>query len=574
MGLPGFFSWILKRYARNILKTNLNVRPKYLYIDANCLFHPVCFKILEEYSSENIASLELKMFQRICEYLDYIEEYVNPTDMMYIAVDGSTPLAKIIQQRKRRYKSELDTSLKNELKQKFGMQVCNIWNNTSITPGTQFMENLHVYLDKYYSQKKSHIKYIYSSYHTPGEGEHKIMGHIREIQSLDDQIVVYGLDADLIFLTMASGKKNIHLIREKMEFEKTECEKEMIYVSIKETKLAYSKELRQIIFSRKVYNTDKSGLENLGNINFADDFIFLCFLLGNDFVPHFPSVDIHSGGLDELIASYVDVLFKLYAPLIKVNQTNVYINTDFFQMICEDMGNKESNYFKNTLYETMNKTINKKCREDKQDIYKQELWNLENLKAVNNDITKYNPIQLGMGEKNVWKYRYYEYYFHTSGDQHEIINSLCENYINGVKWITEYYFNKCPDWRWNYIQYYAPFISDIAGYIKSYNVNMNDIKFNNNKYIPIMVQLVSVIPPSCSYLLPKTYQYLITTYESPIIDMFPSKIKIDTLYKGQLWQCVPRIPYLDINRILNVTENLVLSKEEDIRNKIYENFVY
>ena len=123
----------------------------------------------------------------------------------------------------------------------------------------------------------------------------------------------------------------------------------------------------------------------------------------------------------------MDVLFKLYAPLIKVNQTNVYINTDFFQMICEDMGNKESNYFKNTLYETMNKTINKKCREDKQDIYKQELWNLENLKAVNNDITKYNPIQLGMGEKNVWKYRYYEYYFHTSGDQHEIINSLCEN---------------------------------------------------------------------------------------------------------------------------------------------------
>jgi 5'-3' exonuclease len=609
MGLPGFFSWILKRYIKAILKQKLSSRPKYLYIDANCLFHPECFKVLEGFPNDNIKDLELKMFQRIANFLHFIEKYVDPTDMMYIAVDGTAPIAKIMQQRKRRYKSELDNKMKNELKEKFGKQANSTWSNTSITPGTEFMENLHQYLNEHYKAKKSSIKYIYSSFHTPGEGEHKIMEHIKHHTSVDDDIVVYGLDADLIFLTMSSGRHNIHLIREKLEFKReledkkqnninmdnafnpqvivtgdaqietpapkafdyiNDVEKEMIYVSISETKKAYNNEMKSYLFVQNRDNIRPDMISELQKINFADDFIFLCFLLGNDFLPHFPSIDIHTGGLDELIGSYINALLITNKSLININNRKVTINTEFLRIICEDMGDKESNYFYNTLYEKMERNKRRVCQ--KQDEYEKELWNLENLKqnqTGNNDV-----LQLGVGSKEVWKYRYYDYYFKTSGDQTNVIDQLCQNYIDGIKWITEYYFDTCPDWKWHYIPYYAPFVSDIAVYILKNNIEMNDIKFNKRKSIPMMSQLVSVMPPSCSYLLPKSYRSLVTTFESPIIDMFPSKIKIDTLYKNQLWQCVPRMPYLDIERVLSATENLAMCNEEKKRCKILSDFVY
>ena len=39
-----------------------------------------------------------------------------------------------------------------------------------------------------------------------------------------------------------------------------------------------------------------------------DDFIFICYLMGNDFLPHLPSLDIYEGAVDYLIEKYSSLL--------------------------------------------------------------------------------------------------------------------------------------------------------------------------------------------------------------------------------------------------------------------------
>ena len=66
---------------------------------------------------------------------------------------------------------------------------------------------------------------------------------------------------------------------------------------------------------------------NLENV--IDDFVLLCFLVGNDFLPHLPGLDIRMGGIDILLAFYKKVLIKLKGYLTEGNEINLQ-NFEFF----------------------------------------------------------------------------------------------------------------------------------------------------------------------------------------------------------------------------------------------------
>ena len=576
MGLPGFFSYLLKNYKNKILLKQINKNVDYFYIDANCLFHPECAKIKEHFLDLKNDELEKHMMTRIKNYLMYLYNFVDAKKCVGTMVDGVCPLAKMSQQRKRRFKSVDDNKVRNNLKKKHGKAINEKWSNTVITPGTEFMEKLHIELVDFFKNKIANKtefpKYIYSSYHTPGEGEHNILQHIKNHTNVDDVVVIYGLDADLIFLAMTSGMDNIYLLRESLHFgikhddnelydPVTDVAQELMYVSIQEVKKAFNNQLLHLVRKKENIHNIFSKLFD-ETIDFSNDFVVICFLLGNDFLPHFPSIDIYKGGLDSIIDSYIDALLESKTLLITKSEQNDWkINTNTFLLLCEKLGNKEEKFFREGI-PFFNSLKNKKtCMLN--DDYSKELWNLENLK-----IFKINdPVKLGHGLSDDWKFRYYEHHFGVVENQKQFIENLIMYYLEGIIWVTKYYFDSCPSWSWHYPYDHGPFISDIAYFLLSTHFDINNIKFKYDKPLDPMKQLLTVLPPSSSDLLANSYKKYVVENDSPIIDMYPKKTKLDMLNKDQYWQCIPKLPPMNVDRIIDAIKNEKLTKNEKIRNQ-------
>ena len=143
-----------------------------------------------------------------------------------ISVDGVAPRTKMNQQRIRRYRK--NTNITNEelevIKEK-GLDISNQFNSDAISAGTKFMFDLTTYLKNFIIEKKkkapewSKIEVILTGADVPGEGEHKILEYIRNYKSSDKyekniRHCIYGLDADLVMLSLISHEPNIVLLRE------------------------------------------------------------------------------------------------------------------------------------------------------------------------------------------------------------------------------------------------------------------------------------------------------------------------------------------------------------------------
>ena len=122
MGVPGFFKWLLVKYKnKEFIKNKYEINCDFdsLLIDANCLLHPQCFKILNENPNlNNHETLENKMIKQCITYLNEVINFIDPNKEVYIAIDGVAPIAKMKQQRQRRYKSVNDKILFDNIKKK------------------------------------------------------------------------------------------------------------------------------------------------------------------------------------------------------------------------------------------------------------------------------------------------------------------------------------------------------------------------------------------------------------------------------------------------------------------------
>jgi 5'-3' exoribonuclease 1 len=78
-----------------------------------------------------------------------------------------------------------------------------------------------------------------------------------------------------------------------------------------------------------------------------DDFIFMCMLVGNDFLPHFPSLEIDGGALSLMMSNYVDLLPVWGGYLTKKEA----IHPDRLEQFMYNLAVYEEEHFKRRGYE-------------------------------------------------------------------------------------------------------------------------------------------------------------------------------------------------------------------------------
>ena len=320
MGIPSYFSHIVKKH-RNIFKKVSKETTKIdnLYLDCNSIIYDAVHELQKD-KINNFSTFEKLLIKMVCEKLEYYLQLLEPAQRVLIAFDGVAPVAKLDQQRKRRYMSWYNEKIVAELKNEKSDSTN--WNTSSITPGTEFMKQLTADIKLHFQKNKTNINIMISASDEVGEGEHKIYEYIRQHSDYHSKTstVIYGLDADLIMLTLnhlyISNK--MYLFRETPHFiqgiDKTLDPNELYLMDI-----PYFAE-RMIEELSACETGEEAESKDLTN-NKIFDYIFICFFLGNDFMPHFPALNIRTSGIDTLICAYKHVFNGTKSGIIENTPT-------------------------------------------------------------------------------------------------------------------------------------------------------------------------------------------------------------------------------------------------------------
>nr|CAB3482338.1 unnamed protein product [Digitaria exilis] len=649
MGVPAFYRWLAEKYPMvvvdvveeepaeiegvkvpvNTSKPNPNgLEFDNLYLDMNGIIHP-CFHPEDRPSPTTFA----EVFQCMFDYIDRLFVMVRPRKLMYMAIDGVAPRAKMNQQRSRRFRAAKDASdaaaeeerLRAEFERegrklpaKQQSQTCD---SNVITPGTEFMAVLSVALQYYihlrlnYDPGWKQIKVVY----TPGQQDKCFIcgqvGHLaancegkakRKAGEFDDKGEPIVPKKPYQFL-------NIWTLREYLEYE-----------------FRMPNPPFQIDFERIV-----------------DDFIFMCFFVGNDFLPHMPTLEIREGAINLLMAvykkefpsmggyltdsctpdlnrvehfiqavgSYEDKIFQKRARLhqhqaerIKREKAQAKRGDDLDPHVRDDLivpvanfrgsrlasGAVPSPYEQNGAHRERTGKARKAARvsssdssisaaivEAENDLEEQERENKEDLKSRLKDALREksdifnseNPEEdkVKLGEPG-WRDRYYEEKFgaRTSDQMEEIRRDVALKYTEGLCWVMHYYYEGVCSWQWFYPYHYAPFASDLR------SLNQLNITFELGSPFKPFDQLMGVFPAASSHALPLQYRQLMTDPNSPIIDFYPTDFEVDMNGKRFAWQGIAKLPFIDEGRLLAEIKKVehTLTPEEARRNSTMNNMLF
>ncbi len=444
------------------------------------------------YCSENHEDWEKELLKEVERTVKEVWTTAGKPDRVLLAVDGVVPMAKIRQQRVRRFKSVW--------LRKGSASTGETWDTNAITPGTEFMDSLGLSLQRLASKHK----WTFSGVDEVGEGEHKIMKWLRDNASKDEDIVVYGLDADLILLSMLVGEEkslNLFLLREKQEFGRMVSvpgEQEYQFMNIREFQ-------------------GRLGLAGYGDVL---NYIGYMSLMGNDFLPHSLTHKLSDDGHEFVI----NEVRRQKAPLIENGRVSL-------------------NVLKNVLghwalgeEDRMLTMIRKKHMRSSNRGEEEELplkWNAE------------AALMDGSVLKQGWK----EEYWCILSTKYDV-EHICGEYVKGFQWIIDYYTGKTVNSSWMFPAWIPPLWSDLATFLEvERTVEISPATATANGAVPRPQEQLAMVLPLESWGLVRDAGLRHLPALMP--QMWPRKFDFVSLGRKWLWECEAKIPVLMVERLRN-----------------------
>jgi 5'-3' exoribonuclease 2 len=576
MGIKQFFQWFRRRYQHCIYAIPAGctlksvITPDTALIDLNGIFHQAAQRVYQygDYAPrKNLINPEprppiyvseennRKVYKQVCMDIDALVKLISPREKIILCVDGPAPLSKQQQQRSRRFlaarermqaqPSSAGYDLALRPNQSSMAQGSNItFNSNCITPGTSFLRNLtkYVYHHIKHNIANGHwagLQVIWSDELVPGEGEAKLLAYVRANARPNEIFCLHGLDADLIMLALGAKPDKFYLLRE----DTMENTHHLIDINAVRVQIARDLKWDRIVDAEE--NADKNEEKNAEkntNKNIAKydpyravlDFILMCFTVGNDFVPHIPGIEIVENGIEHMFAVYRRV----------------------GQHLCVKYKNGQWRFHRGPMAEFFSALTQ----------YEQEVFN-DKLNSGNffpDPLLQSNSEEISPGKWKVNLAQYREAYYKKKLPGTNLAD-VCQDYLNGLHWVLNYYVEGVPHWQWRYPYLYAPFAGDLAHYVKTMAVPLYG---PSQPYTPFL-QLLCVLPPHSIDLLPHCLQQAFDT--DLLRPFYPHNFDIDLDGKRKTWEAVPILPILDFLTVQTIYDSMIkfVSEADQSRNKIH-----
>jgi 5'-3' exoribonuclease 1 len=556
MGIPKFYGrWIRSGKYRGLIVRQLPPKIDNLWIDGNGSLHYGAqihygygngfnARVAAAATAADPLQYEYEFDRKFGEQLMDLLSKVSPKIGFTLTFDGVAPIGKIEQQRERRNKAVLP--LKGEPKVGF--------DSNCITPGTAFMVRLDKYIQQWLLMNRDQLppNLIYSSHMVRGEGEHNIFKHVRQkdIKFSDGANVVYGLDADLIILSLLSDAPRILLCREDLSNN----------VDIDTLRHSIIDDLRE-------------GLgKSIDGKTLIRDFAFLTFFVGNDFVrPIFAFGDVA-----DTINSMMETYKALKTPItnsdctIDWNVVWAFISSfaNVEEQLIQVMASTDVKYPSKVLMDATTIKMEEASTSNTESYPEEDVS-----RQVDVDYDKFRKgwyrQALGPKDEAVWQLLDD---LNINPASEKAIEKMCLAYLKTLQWNLLYYVQGeegiKKDWVYEYR--YAPLLKDLAATcLKLVETDSNisqllaeelgphddDIQYTFNE------QLTSVIPASSLQLIPERLRFLVAQ-GGPLCDMCPINFPLDYQHKDMEWESIAILPFIPVKRVYDAVKSVLMDADD------------
>ncbi len=519
MGLPLYLRHIIDKYPRCMLPRPPPCRR--LFVDFNGMVHEAAAATAEDATApkDDPEAYEAAIIARTLELLQALAARVAPTDLLYVAVDGVPPAAKMMQQRLRRYMAAAGRAEGS-------------FDTNAITPGTEFMDALnHALADLQQQQggcsgsgSDSARLVVVSDSAQPGEGETKIFRYMTDdpgsSSSCESWDLIHGADADLIVRAMlldADDGPPVGVLRPPQRAQDS-------------TQVVDVRALREAVCADM-----RPGCAPGERGRVLRDYVCMLSLVGNDFLPPLTYLHHKPFAVPFLVRVYADVVARAGRWLVREGgDIDWPCLGDMLQRIADQENARVAESHRRFMSEQRPVAV---ARSGPPEPHPADI-----------DLTL-------PGWRKQWYRRLLNFADHVDGR-----HRATAPYLAGIEWTLRYYCGSCSAdglATWYYPFPYSPTALDLCWQCRDLHGSaLTGQGARAADMHPHLLLALVLPPPSFRRLLPSRYHALLDDPALGCACFYVDDFEVFTYLKRYAWECVPNLPPIDVDIVSRAFDRL------------------